>query len=197
MTAWVGYTSSIDAMKAIISTPGLRKVFGQLARMPYNRDDPDRTVCWLFPGSKRKGTMDGWPAYHRGKYMIDKVRGEAALRFGLHIEKGLGKKEAQQYGGRAVRYELDKEWTWHLLVQDLQNGKLQAALDRVGKNAPNGLMVEIVAGNPLDEQRLRNPSEFYGFEYGSGGILGYVGSDAKKNRKLQQLEAVGFAAHRN
>src|SRR5208283_3754445 len=52
MTAWVSYASSVEAMKAISSTPGLCKVFGHLAGMPYNREDPDRTVCWLFPGSK-------------------------------------------------------------------------------------------------------------------------------------------------
>src|SRR3954463_9080961 len=94
--AWTQMFLADDVEAAVVHSAGFKERFGTLAAHPYDKDNPDRTVWWLFRRSSVK--WGNWPAYSLGKFFFDRPRGRGIIRAGLHIEKGVDAKNASAYG---------------------------------------------------------------------------------------------------
>lgn len=82
---------------------------------PYNRHNPDSSPWWLIPSTK-------WPAPAFGKIILEPT--ETGLFVGLNVEKGLPLQVASDLG--YPRYQaMDRDWTWHKVIDDMRNGVLE------------------------------------------------------------------------
>jgi hypothetical protein len=157
-------TSPEDLSREVANTVGLRERFGSLASHPYNKDDPERSVWWLFP--KSRAAYANWPAYDVAKFMFRRRRGEPKLWAGLHVEKGLGLAEAKAFGsGKAKHFAMTPEWAWHGFLDDLENGLVRGALSRIADRADLPVEVSVSVGHPLGEPKIFEAYSDYGFVY--------------------------------
>jgi hypothetical protein len=159
-----GCKSSEELSREIANTVGLKERFGSLASHPYNKDDPERSVWWLFP--KSRTAYANWPAYDVAKFMFRRQPGEPKLWAGLHVEKGLGVVEAKAFGpGKAKHFAMTPAWAWHGFLDDLGNGRVRGALSRIADRADLPVEVSVSVGHPLDEPKLFEAYSDYGFLY--------------------------------
>ncbi|WAM30048.1 hypothetical protein [Myxococcus sp. NMCA1] len=160
---------------------------GELACIPYNQHDPERSIWWLFP-KVPKGRAN-WPAYHLGKYFVDKRSGR--LRLGVHIEKGLGLELAALHGAaNRKHYALTPQWRWHSFLNDLRTDRLARALKLLAARAP--VELEVDAGpTPFEAGAPRSASTSFSFRYVPGGTSDLDCFEASPREKmLSGLEAV-------
>lgn len=159
--------------QAVTGAKGFKERFGRLAVHPYNEHQPDRSVWWLFPPGKSQ--HQHWPAYHLGKFVIHKPLGKSAMRIGLHVEKGTGLQLAAAYGGtKAKNFAMTDRWLWHSFLKDLESGRVAQALDQIRARSGLAPEIEVEAGAPLDEPKLRTRPSSYRFSCGVGGTLKLV-----------------------
>lgn len=184
-SGWTSFTNPGDAVRAVTATAGFKKRFGKLAVHPYNEHDPERSVWWLFRPAKSTPN-EVWPAYHAGKFIFHIPKGGHALRFGLHVEKGIGADLASVYG--APRMKLDSKWSWHSFVQDLAHGKVERSLNEIAARSGEVPLIEIEVGAPLDKPELREAGSTYQFTATNTGSL--VLKEFKRSKQvIDELEA--------
>jgi len=153
-----------DLSREVANTVGLKERFGSLASHPYNKDDPERSVWWLFP--KSRTAYGNWPAYDVAKFMFRRQRGDPKLWAGLHVEKGLGVAEAKAFGpGKAKHFAMTAEWAWHGFLDDLGNGLVRGALSGIADRADLPVELGVSVGHPLDEPKIFEAYSEYGFVF--------------------------------
>lgn len=125
------------SVKKDLETQGIK----QISARPWNKFDPDNTLWWIVPAAD-------WPAYRCGKFFFSPERAPIDHLFcGLHIEKGLDPKVAPAYpsaGGR--RLIMKENWTWFDFFENLDSGKVQAALAQASKDSKVPILIRVEAG---------------------------------------------------
>lgn len=179
--AWTDIALPGDVSKQVAAAENHRESVGQLAVHPYNEHQPELSTWWQF--SRAKAGKRIWPAYHLGKFVFDKPAGRGAIRAGLHVEKGLGHREAAAFGSaKASAFELKPSWAWHGFVRDVSTGKFADALDDVSRRSSLQVEIEISVGAPLDEPKLFAPYSEYRFVAKPGGALEVMAVTEKKEK---------------
>lgn len=193
-SAWTRMMYATEVERAVVISEGFKARFGMLAAHPYDENKPDRTVWWLFPRSAV--AWGNWPAYSAGKYYFHagkqffvQAEGPRVMRLGLHIEKGISEQNARQgYGsGKGKFFGMTPRWAWHGLLDDLENGKLAAALEVIAARAEAPVEVALEPNYPLDEPVLHEKFGYHRFEVGAGGALRLAEEQARPGK----LDGVG------
>lgn len=141
-------------------TDGLKQALGSLASIPYNRENPDRSVWWLFPAGRRPG--DVWPANHLAKFIFDRQDGK--VRAGVQFEKGYGAAAAKA-AGSGSRDVLHDSWAWFAALRDLASGAFGSTLREIADRADVPVHVDVEVSHKLKDSKLRNPATEYRFVY--------------------------------
>jgi hypothetical protein len=171
-----------EVESAVINSAGFKKRFGTLAAHPYDVDKPDRTVWWLFPGSKIP--WGNWPAYAFGKFFFDRRALLGVMRAGLHIEKGIAVEYAQKvYGsGKGKFFGMTPDWAWHGFLNDLESGRLGTAMAEMAKRSGVPVEVTIEPSFPLDEPVLHEKFGHHRFEVTTDSGLKLVDEQARPDK---------------
>ncbi|MHB8875707.1 MAG: hypothetical protein ACYC8T_18635 [Myxococcaceae bacterium] len=186
---WTAKCLAGDVKTEVANCRGFKGRFGSIASQPYNREDPDRTVWWLFPRSKF--AWGNWPAYSLGKYFFDRPKGRGVIRAGLHVEKGLAPANAAGYGaGKAKHFGMTLKWAWFGFVSDLCSGRVETALSDVAERTGEPVEVEIETGFALDQPELREKFGRHRFSWEKNGRLTLV-ENIPRPEKLPGIEIVG------
>lgn len=157
---WTKLTTPEALSQSVNRTDGLKQALGSLASIPYNRENPDRSVWWLFPAGRR--AVDVWPANHLAKLIFDRRDGE--VRAGVQFEKGYGAAAAKAAGG-GTRDVLHESWAWFAALRDLASGSFGGTLGEIADRADVPVHVDVEVSHKLKEGKLRNPVTEYRFVY--------------------------------
>lgn len=181
---WTRLTTAAALCRTVHDSSGLKNGLGELALIPYNRADPDKSpVWWIFPPGRRPS--DVWPAHHLAKLVFDRHEGE--VRAGVQFEKGYGA-EAAKAAGSGKRDVLQPGWAWFELLCDLESGAFAATLREVAERADLVVHVDVEVSHKLERGGLRNPETWYRFVFiptdGSVDLVDF----RKKQLVVDQLE---------
>lgn len=199
--AWTRMMFATEVETALVSSEGFKQRFGSLAAHPYDMDKPDQTVWWLFP--RAAVAWGNWPAYSVGKYyfsagkqFFDRPEGPRVMRLGLHVEKGISEQNARQgYAtGKGKYFGMTPQWTWHRLLDSLEDGTLAAAIDVAADRSGLPVEVAVEPNFPLDEPALREKFGYHRFEAGTGGALRLVEERAQPGKLVGIGAADSLAA---
>jgi hypothetical protein len=153
-----------DLCREVVRSPGFKTRFGALASHPYNQDQPDKSVWWLFPAAR--APYGNWPAYAAAKFMFQRPSGARKLWAGLHVEKGLGAAEAKAFGpGKAKHFAMTAAWAWHDFIDDLANERVGQALASMAERTDLPVEIGVSIGHPLDEPHLAEAYSEYRFVF--------------------------------
>lgn len=123
--------------------------FDHLARLPYNRFDPDASTWWLVPANEN-------PAYKYTKYYFNWADdSRRAMRVGVHAEKGLLPSVSSVYlSARGSTLIMHRDWRWYSFISGIEDGTLPQALADVARQMPVPFELRVVAGY------VQDPTEF-------------------------------------
>lgn len=158
--SWMRLTTPEALSQSVNRSDGLKQTLGSLASIPYNRENPDRSVWWLFPAGRRP--EDVWPANHLAKFIFDRQDGK--VRAGVQFEKGYGAAAAKAAGSGA-RDVLHESWAWFTALRDLASGAFGITLREIADRADVPVHVDVEVSHKLKHGQLRNPATEYRFVY--------------------------------
>jgi hypothetical protein len=171
----------VEVEKAVTASEGFKARFGTLAVQPYNKDNPSQSVWWLF--KKRRIAWGNWPAYSVGKYFFDRPKeGRGVVRAGLHMEKGIAPANAATFGtAKARHFGMTPKWDWYGFVEDLESGRLEAALLDITRRSGAAVEINLVTEFPVDERKVYEHFGDHRFEFTESGLrLVHEHRDPKK-----------------
>lgn len=120
----------------------------KLTKRPWDRFRPDASPWWLVPSTDLLH-------YKYAKFYFswegDK---QEAINCGLYVEKGLDENLAPVYSSKQARnLIMNKDWSWHKIVELFNNSKLFEAISNGGNN---GIAIKII----IDGGYVTEPTSF-------------------------------------
>ncbi|MBI5445710.1 MAG: hypothetical protein HY900_31400 [Deltaproteobacteria bacterium] len=183
--------------KAVQATDGFKSAFGRLATHPYNEANPDNSIWWLFP--RGRGPRQNWPAYHCGKFVFLRSRGQESIRVGIHVEKGVDSALGSALGtARGRHFVMTDRWIWQSFLADLRTGAFDDALSVIRERSLEGPELRFDVGVPLDERRLTEARTRYRFRSAFGDRTILVSHDPQPHPVpgLERAETLPQVAER-
>ena len=129
----------------------------KLTKRPWDRFRPDNNAWWLVPST------DLLHYKYAKLYFNWNDEKQETVNCGLYIEKGLDESLAPVYSSKqASHLIMNKNWSWHRIVNTFNDMNLFEAISRVGNNFPivkiiidGGYVTEPTSFDPYQNKKIK------------------------------------------